>query len=128
MKPSPQAEIDGYRVREICYLQSVVDEKRTEVDWQDLRIFLALGRHGSLSGAARALGVNHATIARRLHSLEDSLGETLVERRPEGFVLTLAGTHTLAAASDMDSASRTLGRAGPDGAPKGWFASMRRPD
>jgi DNA-binding transcriptional LysR family regulator len=97
----------------------VVDEKRTGIDWQDLRVFLALGRHGSLSAAARALGVNHATIARRLHSLEDSLGEKLVERRPEGFVLTLAGTHTLAVASDMDSASRTLGRAGPGGAPKG---------
>ena len=97
----------------------MADEKRTEIDWQDLRVFLALGRHGSLSAAARALGVNHATIARRLHSLEDSLGEKLVERRPEGFVLTLAGTHTLAIASDMDSASRTLGRAGPDGAPKG---------
>ena len=103
----------------ICYLRSVADEKRTEVDWQDLRIFLALGRHGSLSAAARALGVNHATIARRLHSLEDSLGEKLVERRPEGFVLTLAGTHALAVASDMDSASHMLGRAGPDGAPKG---------
>jgi DNA-binding transcriptional LysR family regulator len=58
--------------------------------------------------------VNHATIARRLHSLEDSLGEKLVERHLEGFVLTLAGTHTLAVASDMDSASHTLGRAGPD--------------
>jgi molybdate transport repressor ModE-like protein len=97
----------------------VADEKRTEIDWQNLRIFLALGRHGSLSAAARALGVNHATIARRLHSLEDSLGEKLVERRPEGFVLTLAGTHTLAVAGDIDSASHTLGRAGPDGAPKG---------
>jgi DNA-binding transcriptional LysR family regulator len=97
----------------------VADEKRTEVDWQDLRIFLALGRHGSLSAAARALGVNHATIARRLHSLEDSLGEKLVERRPEGFVLTLAGTHALGVAGDMDSASHMLGRAGPDGAPKG---------
>jgi DNA-binding transcriptional LysR family regulator len=103
----------------ICYFRSVADEKRTDVDWQDLRIFLALGRHGSLSAAARALGVNHATIARRLHSLEDSLGEKLVERRREGFVLTLAGTHTLAVASDMDSASHTLGRPGPDGAPKG---------
>lgn len=97
----------------------MTDEKRAEVDWQDLRVFLALGRHGSLSAAARALGVNHATIARRLHSLEDSLGEKLVERRPEGFVLTLAGTHTLAVAGDMDSASHTLGRAGPDNAPKG---------
>src|ERR1700733_4955524 len=97
----------------------MTNEKRTEVDLQDLRVFLALGRHGSLSAAARALGVNHATIARRLHSLEDSLGEKLVERRPEGFVLTLAGAHTLAVASDMDSASHMLGRAGPDGAPKG---------
>jgi hypothetical protein len=58
----------------------VADEKRTEVDWQDLRIFLALGRHGSLSAAARALGVNHATIARRLHSLEHSLDELSVPR------------------------------------------------
>ena len=97
----------------------MTDEKRTEIDWQDLRVFLALGRHGSLSAAARALGVNHATIARRLRSLESSLGEKLVERRPEGFVLTAAGTHTLAAASDMESTSHTLGRAGPDGAPKG---------
>lgn len=38
---------------------------------------------------------------------------------PEGFVLTLAGTHALAVAGDMDSASHMLGRAGPDGAPKG---------
>jgi molybdate transport repressor ModE-like protein len=83
----------------------MADEKRTEIDWQDLRIFLALGRHGSLSAAARAVGVNHATIARRLRSLEDSLGEKLIERRPEGFALTRAGTHTLAVASDMDSAS-----------------------
>ena len=112
----------------ICYLRSVADEKRTEVDWQDLRIFLALGRHGSLSAAARALGVNHATIARRLHSLEDSLGEKLVERRPEGFALTLAGTHTLAVAGDMDSASHTLGRAGPMARQRAWFASTRPPD
>jgi DNA-binding transcriptional LysR family regulator len=97
----------------------MADEKRTEIDWQDLRVFLALGRYGSLSAAARALGVNHATIARRLRSLEVRLGEKLVERRPEGFVLTPAGTHTLAAASDMESAAHTLGRAGPDGAPKG---------
>ena len=60
----------------------MADEKRTEIDWPDLRVFLDLGRHGSLSAAARALGVNHATIARRLHSLEDSLGEKLVERPP----------------------------------------------
>ncbi|WP_395345817.1 LysR family transcriptional regulator [Variovorax sp. UC122_21] len=53
----------------------MADRKRTEVDWQDVRVFLALGRYRSLSAAARALQVNHATIARRLQSLEDSMGE-----------------------------------------------------
>ncbi len=89
------------------------------MDWQDLRIFLALGRHGSLSAAARTLSVNHATIARRLRSLEASLGEKLVERRPEGYTLTAAGTHALAAASDMEAAAQTLGRGDADGSPKG---------
>ena len=42
-----------------------------------MRVFLALGRHGSLSAAARALSVNHATIARRIQSLEDRLGDKL---------------------------------------------------
>ncbi|MDE1916773.1 MAG: LysR family transcriptional regulator [Sphingomonadales bacterium] len=73
-------------------------------------MFLALGRHGSLSAAARILGVNHATIARRLHALEESMGEKLVERRPDGYVLTPAGTQVLAAASDMAAAARTVRR------------------
>lgn len=88
----------------------MADRKRTEPDWQDLRVFLALGRHGSLSAAARILGVNHATIARRLHALEESMGERLVERRPDGYVLTAAGTQVLSAASDMEAAARSIGR------------------
>jgi molybdate transport repressor ModE-like protein len=106
----------------------VNDEKRTEVDWQDLRIFLALGRHGSLSAAARALGVNHATIARRLHSLEDSLGEKLVESRPEGFALTLAGTHALAVAGDMDAHLTCWVAQGGMARRRAWFASTRHPE
>jgi DNA-binding transcriptional LysR family regulator len=97
----------------------MADKKRTEPDWQDIRVFLALGRHGSLSAAARVLAVNHATIARRLHSLEATLGEKLVERRPEGYVLTPAGTRTLSAASDMETAVQTLRRGGTDDSPKG---------
>jgi molybdate transport repressor ModE-like protein len=88
----------------------MADRKRTELDWQDLRVFLALGRHGSLSAAARVLGVNHATIARRLHALEQATGEKLVERRPDGYVLTPAGTQVLSAASDMEAAARGIGR------------------
>jgi len=94
----------------------VADRKRTEADWSDLRIFVALARHGSLSGAARALSVNHATIARRLRSLEESIGERLVDRRPEGYVLTPAGARTLEIASDMEMAARSLGREQADGA------------
>ena len=95
-------------------------KKRTEPDWQDIRVFLALGRHGSLSAAARTLTVNHATIARRILSLETTLGVKLVERRREGYVLTAAGTRTLASAHDMESAVQSLGRAdSPDDAPRG---------
>lgn len=97
----------------------MADQKRTAVDWEDVRVFLALGRHGSLSAAARALSVTHATISRRIQSLEDSVGEKLVERRPEGYVLTTAGTRALVAAGDMEAAALTFGRSGDDGAPKG---------
>jgi molybdate transport repressor ModE-like protein len=98
----------------------MTERKRTDVDWQDLRMFLALGRRGSLSAAARTLGVNHATIARRIQALEASLDQKLVERRPDGYVLTPAGQEAVAAASEMEAAAQRLGRAGTDdGAPRG---------
>lgn len=93
-------------------------KKRTEPNWQDLRTFLALGRHGSLSAAARVLGVNHATIARRIQSLEATLGDKLVERRPDGYVLTAAGTRTLGVASDMEAAARNVARGVADETPR----------
>jgi molybdate transport repressor ModE-like protein len=97
----------------------MADQKRTELDWQDVRVFVALARHGSLSAAARALSVNHATISRRVQGLEESVGEKLVERRAEGYVLTSAGMHALAAASDMEQAAQALSRRMTDSAPGG---------
>jgi len=97
----------------------MADQKRTGLDWEDIRIFLALARHGSLSGAARALLVNHATISRRIQSLQSSLGERLVERRPEGYVLTSAGTRALVLATDMEVAAASLVRGGDDEQPRG---------
>lgn len=97
----------------------MADRKRTAVDWEDVRVFLALARHGSLSAAARTLAVTHATVSRRLRSLEASIGGKLVERRPEGFVLTPVGIRTLDAAGDMDSAAQTLGHGDLDGTPTG---------
>lgn len=61
-------------------------------DWDDLRFFLALCEAGTLSGAARATGVEHTTVARRIDALETALGARLFDRFPKGWSLTAAGT------------------------------------
>lgn len=61
-------------------------------DWDDLRFFLALCDAGTLSGAARAAGVEHTTVARRIDALEAALGARLFDRFPRGWSLTAAGT------------------------------------
>ncbi len=97
----------------------MADKKRTGFDWEDVRTFIAVARHGSLSSAARSLSVTHATVSRRLQSLENSLGEKLLERRPEGYALTSAGIHALEAAGGMEHAAELLGRGAADAAPIG---------
>ncbi|MFG1378329.1 LysR family transcriptional regulator [Xanthobacter autotrophicus] len=89
----------------------MADRNRTALDWEDARFFAALARHGSLSATARALGVNHATVARRVAAMEQALGEKLFERRPDGYGLTPAGTRALEAADAMEKAARRLLRA-----------------
>lgn len=61
------------------------------LDWDDLRYALAIGDAGSLAGAARALGVNHTTVLRRLDALEAHLGSRLFERQRSGYQPTEAG-------------------------------------
>jgi len=88
----------------------MADRFRTGPDWADIRVFVALARYGSLSATARVLGVNHATVARRLAGLEQALGTKLFARRPTGYVLTAAGRQTLEPASAMEDAAGTLAR------------------
>src|SRR5215831_17665218 len=72
----------------IAYYCSMPDKKRTvRLDWEDVRYFVALARQGTLSATAPALRVNHATVARRIASLETPLGRTLFDRRAKGYVL-----------------------------------------
>lgn len=82
--------------------------------WDDLRVFLHIGRAGSLTAAASALGVSHATAFRRLRSLEAELGVRLFERSRAGYALTEAGRELLQVAADMEmgvaSATRQLGK------------------
>ncbi|MFC3172630.1 LysR family transcriptional regulator [Novosphingobium bradum] len=63
----------------------------TPLDWDDLRLFLAIARAGRLVGAGRALGLDHTTVARRLGALEGAVGARLFERNPRGVTLTDAG-------------------------------------
>jgi DNA-binding transcriptional LysR family regulator len=72
-------------------------------DWDHLKVFLAVARHGQILAAARKLGLNHATVARKLDALERGLRTVLFERRPAGSVLTLAGERLLPMAERIES-------------------------
>jgi DNA-binding transcriptional LysR family regulator len=73
-------------------------------DWNDLRYFLAVVRHGSTVAAARALGINQSTVQRRLAELERRIGRPLVNRRPSGYSLTELGRDMVAAAERVEQA------------------------
>jgi DNA-binding transcriptional LysR family regulator len=84
----------------------VADQKRTTLDWDDIRVFLAVARKGSLSAAARLLGVNHATVSRRVLNLERRTGSApLFERTQTGYVLTAAGERAFSDAQAMEAAA-----------------------
>lgn len=65
--------------------------------WDDIRVALAVARHGTVSGAATALGVHHATVIRRIDALEDALRTRLFQRHARGYALTETGRAMLAA-------------------------------
>ena len=79
-----------------------------EPDWNDLRYFLATARAGTLSGAARALGVRHTTISRRLAALEGALGASLVVRGPQGIEVTPLGKRLLPFGEDLERAIEAM--------------------
>ncbi|MCA3635047.1 MAG: LysR family transcriptional regulator, partial [Methylobacterium sp.] len=101
------------------------------MDWDNARIFLAVARSGQFLAAARQLGLDHATVARRVSALEKTLGSALFERRTTGCVPTPAGERFLASAerieAEMLSAQADLAATGLDvsgtvriGAPDGF--------
>ena len=73
------------------------------MDWDRIRIFLAVARAGQLLGAAKVLGLNHATVGRQLTALEEELGTVLVERQTNGCVLTPAGDVLMRSAEKVES-------------------------
>lgn len=80
----------------------------TMFDWDDIRYFLAVARAGSVRGAAAHLGVNHATVLRRVAQLEERLGVQLFEKLPAGYRITGAGEEVLELAERVEVTTHQL--------------------
>lgn len=83
-------------------------DDRRDLDWNQMRALLATVEAGSLSGAARKLGLTQPTLGRQVAALEKSLGVTLFERVGRGLVLTQAGRELVAPLRAMGEASETI--------------------
>ena len=80
------------------------------LDWDDVRFFLSVTRLGNLSAAAKELHVSQPTVGRRLAALEASLGVRLLDRTPDGYVLTVAGQDVHERAERLESEAQALER------------------
>src|SRR5436853_2676046 len=84
---------------------------RGAIDWDDVRVFLAVAREGSMRAAGRALGLSQPTIARRLAAFEASFGgPALFDRLPEGLRINAAGEQLISPAESIEDAVLTLER------------------
>lgn len=81
------------------------------IAWDDLHLVLAIGRARALAGAARALGVNHSTVFRRLAAIEDRLGVRLFERQGGRYVPTVSGERMMAAGERIEDEALAAERA-----------------
>jgi DNA-binding transcriptional LysR family regulator len=72
------------------------------INWDELRYLLAVRRGGSLNAAALVLGVDKATVSRRIAALEAALGVRLFDRKPDGYRLTPHGERAITAVGEME--------------------------
>jgi DNA-binding transcriptional LysR family regulator len=91
------------------------------MDWNSLKVFLAIARRGSLSGAANDLDVNHSTIFRRLSAFEEEIAGKLFERIKNNYELTTLGHELLELAQNIENSFDSIERhiVGKDFQPKG---------
>src|SRR5436309_10851464 len=111
MSPLDDAPIPGAEFRRGPEERRMPASGAGSMDWDDVRVFLAVARHGSLRAAGRALGLSQPTIGRRLTSFETTFGgPTLFDRLPEGLRLNAAGEQLVAAAESVERAAFALER------------------
>lgn len=95
------------------------------MDWNNLRHFLELARAGTLMAAARRLGVDHTTVARRIQALEKELGHPLFAREAGGHRLTEAGRRLQPQVEAMERAYRALEQDAAPAADEGLAGLVR---
>ncbi len=97
--------------------------RRTLPDWDLLRVFLAVVREGGLRSAAASLGISHATLRRRLASLEEALDLALFDRRPDGLHPTPEATQLVPLAKQIEAEVQGLARRASGLSPSlaGWI-------
>lgn len=83
------------------------------VDWNHLRFFLVLARAKTLTNAARLIGVEHSTVARRIQALEQELGIQLFKREASGYELTLEGAALVPRVEQMEQAFLQIEKSSP---------------
>jgi len=93
------------------------------MDWDDLRVFLAVARAESLSGAGRALRIDAATVGRRIARLEEAVAAPLFNKTPQGYALTEAGANLLPHAERAEGA--VMGASDAVAAPQGLTGQIR---
>ena len=80
------------------------------LNWDDVRVLLAVSRAGTVRAAAAELGTSHSTVLRRLSALESGLETRLFERGPSGYTLTEVGEQAVASSEGVESAMDDLRR------------------
>lgn len=75
-----------------------------QTEWNDMKIFLAVARLGTISSAGEKLGIEHSTVSRRIDRLEALLNVVLFDRRRSGYTLTHAGHTLVPHAEQMENA------------------------
>ena len=80
------------------------------VDWNDLKVFLAVARAGSIRGASESLKVAHSTVSRRMDALEFALKTRLFDRTPDGLLITPSGEELVVSARTMEEAMHAAER------------------
>lgn len=81
---------------------------RQKMNWDDLKLFLALVRSGTVRSAAERLGISHSTVARRIDAMEKKLAVRLLDRLPTGYAVTPAGEDMLQVATSVEIELRDL--------------------